>query len=64
MTNYGSGFSHRQLESSAGDVCVSVSEGKAPELLPTKHVSSTDDTVHVDGDVGFFLPCTMRIQQR
>ena len=58
LTNYGSGFSCRQLESSAGDVNVSVSEGKAPKLLPTKHVSSTDDIVHVDGAAGF-LPCTM-----
>jgi len=37
---------------------VSVSEGEALELLPTKHVSSIDDTVYVDGAVGF-LPCTM-----
>jgi len=60
MTNYGSGFSRQQLESSAsaGDVSVSVSEGKAPDLLPMKHVSSTDDIVHVDGAAGF-LPCTM-----
>ena len=37
---------------------VSVPEGKALELLPTKHVSSTNDIVHDDGAAGF-LPCTM-----
>ena len=58
MTNYDSSFSRQQLESSAGDVSVSVSERKAPDLLPTKHVSSTDDIVHVDGTAGF-LPYTM-----
>ena len=35
-----------------------MSERKVPDLLPTKHVSSTDDIVHVDGAAGF-LPCTM-----
>jgi len=59
MTNHGFGFSRQQLESSASVMkTVSVPEGKALELLPTKHVSSIDNTVHVDGAAGF-LPCTM-----
>jgi len=58
MTNYGSGFSRQQLESSAGGVSVSMPKGKALELLPTKHVSSIDDTMHVDGVICFFS-CTM-----
>ena len=37
---------------------VSVLEGKALKLLLAKYVSSVDDTVHIDGGVGF-LPCTM-----
>jgi len=59
MTNYGSGFSYQQLESSASVVrTVSVPKGKAMEFLPTNHVSSANEVVHVSVVVDF-LPCTM-----
>ncbi|KAK8472270.1 hypothetical protein PHAVU_002G155300 [Phaseolus vulgaris] len=58
MTNYASGFSRQQLESSTSAVrTVPVPEGKALELLPAKHLSSADDAVHVGGAAGF-VPCT------
>ena len=54
MTNYASGFSRQQLESSTSAVrTVPVPDGKAPlELLPAKHVSSADDALHVGGAAG------------
>lgn len=51
MTNYASGFSRQQLESSTSAArTVPVPEGKAAlELLPAKHVSSADEAGHVGG---------------
>jgi len=58
MTNYASGFSRQQLESSTSAVrTMPVPEGKALELLPAKHVSSADDAMHVGSAAGF-APCT------
>ncbi|WVZ11681.1 hypothetical protein V8G54_016211 [Vigna mungo] len=57
MTNYASGFSRQQLESSTSAVrTVPVPEGKALELLPAKHVSSADDAMH--GGAAGLAPCT------
>ncbi|KAK7406163.1 hypothetical protein VNO78_07783 [Psophocarpus tetragonolobus] len=53
MTNYASGFSRQQLESSTSAVrTVPVPEGKALELLPAKHVSSAEDALHASGAAG------------
>ncbi|TKY70918.1 Heat stress transcription factor B-2b [Spatholobus suberectus] len=57
MTNYASGFSRQQLESSTSAVrTVPVPEAKALELLPAKHVSSAEDAVHGGGAAGA-APC-------
>lgn len=57
MTNYASGFSRQQLDSSTS-AARTVPGGKALELLPAKHVSSVEDAVHVGGATGAPLCAT------
>ncbi|KAK7307839.1 hypothetical protein VNO77_41254 [Canavalia gladiata] len=54
MTNYASGFSRQQLESStsAPRAAPVPPEGKALELLPAKHVPVAEDALHVGGCAG------------
>lgn len=57
MTNYASGFSRQQLESSTSAArTMPVPEGKALDLLPAKHVSSAEDALHVAAAAPFATP--------